>query len=104
MILRHVALTCSSEINSDRIFKDLFGLQKSEPKILPLSLCEAIFDVDSELVMINYRGEDIHFEIFVTGDSKSNVKADCTCLPRSRGPGNIFKKMPRSGCERVPNP
>ena len=74
MILRHVALTCSSEINSDRIFKDLFGLQKSEPKILPVSLSEAIFDVDSELVMINYRGEDIHFEIFVTGDSKSNVK------------------------------
>ena len=74
MILRHVALTSSSEINSDRIFKDLFGLQKSEPKILPVSLSKAIFDVDSELVMINYQGEDIHFEIFVTGDSKSSVK------------------------------
>jgi catechol 2,3-dioxygenase-like lactoylglutathione lyase family enzyme len=74
MILRHVALTCSSEINSDRIFKNLFGLQKSEPKILPRSLSEAIFNVDTELLMINYRSEQVHFEIFITGGSKSTIK------------------------------
>ncbi len=74
MILRHVALTCSSEINSDRIFENLFGLRKSEPKILPRSLSEAIFNVDSELMMINYWGADVHFEIFITGDSKSSIK------------------------------
>jgi catechol 2,3-dioxygenase-like lactoylglutathione lyase family enzyme len=74
MILRHVALTCSSEINSDRIFEDLFGLRKSESKILPRSLSEAIFNVDSELIMINYRGTDVHFEIFITGNSKRRIK------------------------------
>ena len=66
MILRHVALTCSSEKNSDRFYKNLFGLKKSEPKILPATLSKAIFNVDTELMMINYQGEKIHFEIFIT--------------------------------------
>ena len=63
MILRHVALVCSSEKNSDRFFKDLLGLEKVEPKILARSLSMAIFNVDAELLMINYRGEQVHFEI-----------------------------------------
>ena len=69
MILRHVALTCSSERKSDRFYNNLLGLEKLEPKILPKRLAKAIFDVDSELLMINYRGEDVHFEIFITGNS-----------------------------------
>jgi len=81
MILRHVALTCSSEINSDRIFKNLFGLQKSEPKILPRSLSEAIFNVDSALMMINYRNDQVHFEIFITRQPvHDNRKIDHVCL------------------------
>lgn len=74
MILRHVALTCSSEKNSDRFFKNLLGLEKLEPKILAKSLSKSIFNVDAELLMINYRGKDIHFEIFITADSKSSNK------------------------------
>jgi catechol 2,3-dioxygenase-like lactoylglutathione lyase family enzyme len=69
MILRHVALTCSSEKNSDRFFKDLLGLEKSEPNHLPISLSKAIFSVDSPLIMINYSNERVHFEIFIAGDS-----------------------------------
>ncbi len=69
MILRHVALTCRSEKNSDRFFKHLLGLQKSEPQTLAVSLSKAIFDVDDELLMINYRGENVHFEIFITGQT-----------------------------------
>jgi len=75
MILRHVALTCSSERKSDRFYNNLLGLEKLEPKILPKRLAKAIFDVDSELLMINYRGEDVHFEIFITGNSKCSAKA-----------------------------
>ena len=67
MILRHVALTCSSEENSDRFYKNLLGLEKSEPKTLPMTLSKAIFNVDTELMMINYQGEKVHFEIFITG-------------------------------------
>jgi catechol 2,3-dioxygenase-like lactoylglutathione lyase family enzyme len=73
MILRHVAIPCSSEKNSDRFFKNLFGLEKSMPKTLPSSLSRAIFDVDGELRIINYMGEDIHFEIFIADDSECSV-------------------------------
>ena len=65
MLLRHVALTCSSEKNSDRLYKNLLGLKKSEPKILPATLSKAIFSVDTELMIINYQGEKAHFEIFI---------------------------------------
>ena len=74
MILRHVALTCSSEKNSDRFFKNLLGLEKSEPKILALHLSKAIFKVDSELQIINYLSEHAHFEIFITGHSMNHVR------------------------------
>jgi catechol 2,3-dioxygenase-like lactoylglutathione lyase family enzyme len=74
MILRHVALTCSSEQNSDRFFKNLLDLEKSEPKILQRPLSKAIFNVDAELMMINYRGEQVHFEIFITGQSVNRVE------------------------------
>ncbi|MGD2188148.1 MAG: hypothetical protein PVI71_18605, partial [Desulfobacterales bacterium] len=69
MILRHAALVCSSEKKSDRFYKNLLGLEKSEPKTLPLSLSKAIFNVDAELLMVNYQGEHVHFEIFITGHS-----------------------------------
>lgn len=73
MILRHVALTCSSEENSDRFYQDLLGLEKSEPKILPSSLSRAIFNIDNELRMINYTGKAVHFEIFIAKDSKRSA-------------------------------
>ena len=81
MILRHVALTCSSEKNSDRFYKNLLGLQKSEPKILPAALSMAIFNIDAELVMINYQDEQVHFEIFITGHSVNRSRqVEHTCL------------------------
>ena len=73
MILRHVALICSSEKNSDRFFKNLFGLEKSTQKTLPPSLSRTIFNVDGELQIINYTSEDIHFEIFIADDSERIV-------------------------------
>ena len=73
MILRHVALTCSSEENSDRFYKDLLGLERLEPKILPSSLSRAIFNIDNELRMINYTGKAVHFEIFIAKDSKRSA-------------------------------
>jgi catechol 2,3-dioxygenase-like lactoylglutathione lyase family enzyme len=81
MILRHVALTCSSEKNSDRFYKDLLGLKKSEPKNLPEPLSKAIFKVDAELLMIHYQGKAVHFEIFITDYPVSNSRRiDHVCL------------------------
>ncbi|MGD2100269.1 MAG: VOC family protein [Desulfobacterales bacterium] len=73
MLLKHVALTYGSEEHSDRFFKHLLGLAKEEPKALATSLGKAIFNVDTELTMINYRGENLHFEIFITGKPGNQV-------------------------------
>ena len=74
MILRHVGLTCGSEDNADRFYKDLLGLEKSEPKTLPAALSKSIFNLDSELVIINYLKGHLHFEIFITDRSKDGTR------------------------------
>ena len=74
MILRHVGLTCGSEENSDKFYKGLLGLEKSEPKTLPAALSKSIFNLDSELVIINYLNEHLHFEIFITDRSKDGTR------------------------------
>ena len=81
MILRHVGLTASSEEKADAFYADLMGLTKSEPKTLSLELSKAIFNVNRKLVMINYRDEKVHFEIFITPSlGQNNPKIEHTCL------------------------
>ena len=81
MHLKHVAHTASSEEKADTFYADLLGLTKSEPKALPLELSKAIFKVDIEMLMINYRDEQVHFEIFVSGPNDGNRrKIAHTCL------------------------
>jgi len=81
MILRHVALTCSSEEKSDKFYKNLLGLQKSEPKTIPAALSKALFAINSELKIINYLNEYLHFEIFLTSHNNSSVRRiDHVCL------------------------
>jgi len=81
MRFKHVALTCSSEEKSDTFYADLLGLTKSEPKTLPSELSKAIFNIDAELLMINYQDENTHFEIFITGPHPGNRrKIEHTCL------------------------
>ena len=81
MLLRHAAFVCSSEKNSDIFYKGLLGLKKSEPKTLPRALSKAIFGVDSELQIINYLDENVHFEIFITGHPmNSGAQIEHVCL------------------------
>ena len=81
MILRHVALTCSSEEKSDKFYKDLLGLKKSEPKTIPPTLAKSLFDIDAELKIINYRNENLHFEIFLTRHNHGSVnRIEHVCL------------------------
>jgi catechol 2,3-dioxygenase-like lactoylglutathione lyase family enzyme len=81
MILRHAALRCSSEKNSDKFYKDLLGLEKSETKTLARALSKAIFNVDSELQIINYLDEHVHFEIFISSHSRRSVgQIEHVCL------------------------
>ena len=74
MILQHVALVCASEKKSDKFYQDLLGLKKSEPKTLPSALSKSIFNLDSELVIINYLNEHLHFEIFITDLSQDSTR------------------------------
>ena len=73
MILKHIGLVCRTEENSDKFYRNLLGLNKSQPKTLPSGISKAIFNLDAELQIINYMDEKIHFEVFVTGliDNKS---------------------------------
>jgi len=81
MILQHVALTCSSEEKADKFYQDLLGLQKSEPKIIPPALSKALFDLNSELKIINYLDENLHFEIFFFDQTSGGAKRiDHACL------------------------
>jgi len=81
MQLKHVALTSSSEEKSDAFYADLLGLIKSEPKMLPLELTKAIFNIDSELLMINYQDEHVHFEIFIIGQNRGKSrKIEHSCI------------------------
>jgi catechol 2,3-dioxygenase-like lactoylglutathione lyase family enzyme len=67
MLLKHVALVCSSEKRADRFYRDLLGLKKSEPRQLPAALARATFDLETDLLIINYRGDNLHFEVFIAG-------------------------------------
>ena len=81
MFLKHVALVCSSKEKSDIFYAELLGLNKSEHKTLPTELSKAIFNVDSEMMMINYLNEHVHFEIFIAGPGGENSpKIEHTCL------------------------
>jgi catechol 2,3-dioxygenase-like lactoylglutathione lyase family enzyme len=81
MNLRHVALTCSSEENADKFYKTLLGLKKSGPKILPSSLSKAIFNIDADLMIVNYINESLHFEIFIHSHHQSNnSRIDHVCI------------------------
>jgi catechol 2,3-dioxygenase-like lactoylglutathione lyase family enzyme len=65
MFLKHVAIVCSSEKKSDKFYEYLLGLKKQDPKILPGALSRQIFNRVSEYKIINYTGNDTHFEIFI---------------------------------------
>jgi catechol 2,3-dioxygenase-like lactoylglutathione lyase family enzyme len=99
MILRHAALRCSSEKNSDKFYNNLLGLKKSEPKTLPRALSKAIFNVDSDLQIINYLDESVHFEIFISSHSMRSVgQIEHVCLEADDLQG-FLKKCRNLGVE-----
>ena len=70
MQLKHVALVSTSEEKSDKFYVKLLDLKRMNSKELSSSLAEQIFDIDSELKIINYANDDMHLEIFINkGDA-----------------------------------
>ena len=83
MQLKHIALVSSSEDKADRFYKTLFGLKKINEKVLPATLSHQIFNLNTELKIINYANDKIHFEIFIAD------KHNQSCLPGGRQPGSL---------------
>ena len=105
MNLQHVALTCSSEKNADNFYGKLLGLEKSAPKTLPSSLSKAIFNIESDLTMVNYMNESVRFEIFIYDHLQRNdSRIEHVCLEvndldefleRCRSLGVKFWRVPK---------
>jgi catechol 2,3-dioxygenase-like lactoylglutathione lyase family enzyme len=74
MLLKHVALTCSSEGESDKFYGQLLGLNKVRSKILSSKLSLEIFNLEHEFKIIDYENENIHFEIFVSNQQTNTTK------------------------------
>jgi len=83
----HTALVCSSEEHADKFYKALLGLEKAEPKTLPADLSQAIFGIYTDLTIINYTGDGMHFEVFIDANqADSKPKIEHTCIEvESRG-------------------
>ena len=81
MRLKHVALTCSSEDESDKFYGQLLGLKKVRSKILSSELSSKLFNVEQEFRLIDYQNENINFEIFVGKQQTSEPrKVEHICL------------------------
>lgn len=65
MRILHIGVGASSEGNADRFFRDLLGLAKAEPYVLPAGLSRSIFAIERELAVINYSAEGVRCEVFV---------------------------------------
>ena len=81
MLLKHVALVCSSEEKSDKFYENLLGLKKIRSKIIPSTLSKQIFNLDSELKIIDYAVDEIHFEVFISHRKVADdKKVEHVCL------------------------
>jgi catechol 2,3-dioxygenase-like lactoylglutathione lyase family enzyme len=105
LLLKHVALVCSSENNSDKFYKDLLGLEKKDTKVLPRTLGRQIFNLDAEYTIVNYTDNTMHFEIFLDkqGDAyRSGLAHICIevddfseFLKRCRSMGTHIRQIPK---------
>ena len=81
MQLKHIALVCSCEEKSDRFYSDLLGLQKVGSKTIPSTLANQIFNIDTDLKIINYANDKIVFEVFIDNAKKAEKnKIEHICL------------------------
>ena len=63
----HTGLAASSEEKADRFFINILGLEKSTPKILNKKMTDSIFGINEEFLIINYKNENVHYEVLVYG-------------------------------------
>ena len=104
MNLRHVALVYASEEQADRFLLDVLGLAKSEPKKLARGIAQALFGVDSELEIVNYASDQVHFEVFIDLEHRPRAgRIEHVCLEVEDLPA-FLQRCSEAGAEvvRVP--
>ncbi len=100
MLLKHVALVCGSEENSDRFYESILGLKKMHSKTVPSELSRKIFNLDSELKIVNYADENLRFEIFITNQAGYiDTRVEHVCLEVADL--NVFLEKCRVGGAKV---
>lgn len=79
MELHHIALVCHSETACDRFYGRVLGLEKQGEKQIPADVMNDIFQIPSAAKIINYSGDNLLFEIFIT-DTAENTPISHHCL------------------------
>jgi catechol 2,3-dioxygenase-like lactoylglutathione lyase family enzyme len=81
MQLIHIALVSSTEEKADRFYRDVLGLKKVNEKTIPAALSNQLFKVNSELKIVNYANDNVHFEIFISDTQRMHTdRIDHVCL------------------------
>ena len=80
-MIDHIAIATNSELESDKFFIQLLGLNKIREKIVPSDLIEKFFGVKREQRFLVYGNDKIIFEVFITDDnSKAKDIFTHSCL------------------------
>ena len=74
MLLKHVALECSLETNSDKFYQHLLGLDKLMTKMVQSELAKKIFGIDCEYKIIDYADGGIRFEVFIPNKKRARKR------------------------------
>jgi catechol 2,3-dioxygenase-like lactoylglutathione lyase family enzyme len=78
MKLKHVGLVCRSEAVADRFYRDLLGLQKSEPREISTSLAGPLFGIDGNVASFYYTGDGFQVEVFIhEGETPGRIAHAC---------------------------
>ena len=104
MEIIHTGLAASSEEKADRFFIDILGLEKLIPKTLDKKLTQAIFGINSELLIIHYRGGTVHYEILVYQEYKAPEKQIAHSCIQVTDLVNIVNKCRDAGMKVVEIP
>ena len=100
----HTGLGASTEKNADRFFVNILGLEKQIPKILNQEMTRAIFGIAEELLIINYKNENVHYEILVNKEYKTPEKQITHSCLQVKDLINIVDKCRNSGLKVIEVP
>ena len=100
----HTGLGASTEKNADRFFVNILGLEKQIPKILNQEMTRAIFGIAEELLIINYKNENVHYEILVYKEYKTPDKQITHSCLHVKNLINIVDKCRKAGLKVVEVP